>query len=1193
MSYVAFRIVLTDLPRVVSLDEEVEALLGFTRQDFLEAKVNLKDCVHRDDAALFDSLFFRDLQDSSGAVNLRLRRADGRILCTCGHFKKESSRDGTVTLELHLADARTVKAPSDASLVNSFKSIIEHSTDYIYVKNRNHVILAASQALPKLIEFNGGRTELVGTTDYDNHPESTADIYYALEEKAFAEGRRTNLIHQVLLRDGTKRWIDNRKYPINGPDGEIIGIFGVAPDITEYIEVQNRLRGSEEQLRQAEKIAGLGSYILNIPKMQWTVSPELMTLVGSRQELVAGFDEMWRYIHPDDRAWVAKRFDGYFRGQGTPFDLEYRLVRGTDGETRWIHTRGRLEFDADGQPVSLKGTIQDITEQKQAQDALKESRDLLQLFVDRAPAALAMFDREMRYLSVSRRWLEDYELVGIEVVGRSHYEVFPDIPERWKAVHRRGMAGETLKSDEDRFDRADGTVQWIRWEVVPWRKGDGSIGGIVICSEDITPQKESENRLRLAASVFTGAREGITITDDKGAILDVNAAFTRITGYSREEALGRNPSILKSGLQSREFYENMWNCLLRDGHWSNEIWNRSKCGDIYPEAITINAIRDADGKTTNYVALFSDISEIKEHELQLEHIAHFDALTGLPNRALFADRLRQAMGQAQRSKHALAVVHIDLDGFKTINDRYGHSVGDGLLTAIAFRMKRALRDGDTLARLGGDEFAVVMLELDHDSAAVPALNRLLQTTSEEAQIGNVTLRVSASAGVTFYPQLEEVDADGLLRQAGQAMYQAKLAGGNRFHKFDPGQDLIARSRHENLEHIRKGLAEHQFVLHYQPMVNMRTGKVVGVEALVRWKHPDRGLLPPGMFLPVIENHPLQVELGQWAIATALTQLESWKSSGLDLSLSVNVSAIELQQPDFVDRLRAHLAAHPMVNPSSLALEVVETTALQDVMQTSHVLTDCRGIGVSIALDDFGIGYSSLTYLRRLPANILKIDQSFVRDMLEEPENFNILEGVMGLAAAFRRDVVVEGVETVEHGLMLLQMGCEIAQGYGIARPMPANELPGWAAVWRPDPRWDDVPLVHANNRPVLYACVEHRAWLSAFEACLQGRRTAPPSLDASDCRIGAWLDSEKRSSRGTFASLQAIETLHRQLHGLAAEIFESQADGRNSEGLARLEQLHTLHDKCLSRLRPFTRIARSGGKRRSVEAPARSRAKRA
>jgi len=298
-------------------------------------------------------------------------------------------------------------------------------------------------------------------------------------------------------------------------------------------------------------------------------------------------------------------------------------------------------------------------------------------------------------------------------------------------------------------------------------------------------------------------------------------------------------------------------------------------------------------------------------------------------------------------------------------------------------------------------------------------------------------------------------------------------------------------------------------------------------------------------------------------------MESWQAEGFHLPVSVNVSAIELQQPDFADRLRIRLAAHPQVKPPDLELEVVETSAMQDMVRTSQVLAACRQIGVAIGLDDFGTGYSSLTYLKRLPANVLKIDQSFVRDMLEEPENLTILEGVLGLAAAFNRQVIAEGVETAEHGLMLLQMGCDLAQGYGIARSMPAHEFRSWAASWRPDPRWCEVPVVRAENAPVLYAIVEHCAWLGALEAYMQGKRAVPPPLAASQCRIGAWLSGQMQS-RGTNSAIQAIESLHGQLHDLAAEIFASPTDGSSPVRLARLHQLHYLQDKCLKRLKTFT-----------------------
>ncbi|MBZ4193937.1 MAG: EAL domain-containing protein [Candidatus Contendobacter sp.] len=464
---------------------------------------------------------------------------------------------------------------------------------------------------------------------------------------------------------------------------------------------------------------------------------------------------------------------------------------------------------------------------------------------------------------------------------------------------------------------------------------------------------------------------------------------------------------------------------------------------------------DADGKPLRMIGTNSDITAIKEHQNQLEYIAHFDALTHLPNRVLLADRLQQAMAQEQRRGQQLAVVYLDLDGFKAINDHHGHAAGDQVLITLAARMKQALREGDTLARLGGDEFVAVLIDLEDRSASLPMLTRLLAAAAQPVLVEDRTLQVSASLGVTFYPQSQDIDADQLLRQADQAMYQAKLTGKNRHYIFDAEQDSHLRGHHESLERIRLALEHHEFVLYYQSKVNMRTGKVIGAEALIRWQHPEQGLLLPAVFLPLIEDHALAVAIGEWVIDTALTQIERWRAAGLEMPVSVNIGARQLQQRDFVERLCAILAAHPQVNPDRLELEILETSALEDIAQVSRVIEACAQFGVTFALDDFGTGYSSLTYLKRLHVTLLKIDQSFVRNMLDDPDDLAILQGVIGLAAAFKRQVIAEGVETVPHGTLLLQLGCELAQGYGIARPMPAEQLPQWSATWRPDPAWSD------------------------------------------------------------------------------------------------------------------------------------------
>jgi len=498
----------------------------------------------------------------------------------------------------------------------------------------------------------------------------------------------------------------------------------------------------------------------------------------------------------------------------------------------------------------------------------------------------------------------------------------------------------------------------------------------------------------------------------------------------------------------------MWSALLKEHFWSGEIWNRRKCGEVYAEIKTISAVRDERGVTTHYVALGSDITLMKEHQGQLERVAHYDILTNLPNRSLLSDRLSQAMLQCTRHEQSLAVVFLDLDGFKAVNDTYGHDIGDELLIRLSLRMKEALRENDNLARIGGDEFVAVLADLTSVEGCEPILERLLQAASEPVIIDDIVLNVSASVGVTFYPQ-DNVDADLLMRHADQAMYKAKESGRNRYHIFDTVQDVAVKVLQESLEAIRSAIDNHEFVLYYQPKVNMRSGSVVGVEALIRWQHPKRGLLNPIDFLPIIENNPMSIELGEWVIDTALSQINQWQIMGLDipLNISVNIAALQLQQPDFTERLMALLAAHPNVNPRYLELEILETSALGDVNHASTIMKACMALGVSFALDDFGTGYSSLTYLRRLPTNLIKIDQSFVRDMLHDDDDLAIVGGVVALAKSFKRDVIAEGVETIEHGTALLQLGCELAQGYGIARPMPSSDFPYWINNWEPDVRW--------------------------------------------------------------------------------------------------------------------------------------------
>jgi len=437
-----------------------------------------------------------------------------------------------------------------------------------------------------------------------------------------------------------------------------------------------------------------------------------------------------------------------------------------------------------------------------------------------------------------------------------------------------------------------------------------------------------------------------------------------------------------------------------------------------------------------------------EVERQLSQMAHYDPLTGLPNRTSLAECLKAAMIQAEQQKNLLALLYIDLDGFKSINDSYSHAVGDKLLVKVAKRMKRVMPEGAALARLGGDEFVAVLENLESPNDCLQFLKNLLSVINETVYVGDLDFTISASIGVVFYPQQESLDADQLLRQADQAMFQAKQGGKNRFHLFDVARDKALRVQNEGLLQIRNALAAGEFELYYQPKVNMRTFEVIGAEALIRWNDPERGLLPPVTFLPLIENDPLAIELGEWVLGTALNQIIAWRKQGIHLPVSVNIDAIHLQSPNFVDRLEDALKRRKEIRKGDLQLEILETTALDDVVQVSNIMLACQNLGVGFALDDFGTGYSSLTYLKRLPAELLKIDRSFVRDMLEDPEDLAILDGVIRLAGAFQRKVIAEGVETQAHCEELLKLGCELGQGYAIARPMPANIVPEWLEEWK-------------------------------------------------------------------------------------------------------------------------------------------------
>jgi diguanylate cyclase (GGDEF)-like protein/PAS domain S-box-containing protein len=608
---------------------------------------------------------------------------------------------------------------------------------------------------------------------------------------------------------------------------------------------------------------------------------------------------------------------------------------------------------------------------------------------------------------------------------------------------------------ELRMPRA-GDWRWMEATLlVIERDGAGQPVRLLATLADVHERREAMERQRMSASLFQHLHEGLLITDADLRALDVNPAYTEILGVPREELLGTVPSLLRptpADPVARQQRAAMWASLRDSGSWRGELLERRRNGEACTLSTTISAVRGPAGDLRYHVLVISDISEQRAQREQLERQAHYDELTRLPNRARLSQLLDDAMRAADRDGYLLVVCYLDLDRFKPVNDKFGHAAGDRLLAELAGRLKSALRSreqwADAAARLGGDEF-VLLLRAGTLEEARLAVERVLRVVAQPYAIDPAedAVQVTASMGATVYP-IDRSDADTLLRHADHAMYGAKQAGRNGYLFFDPEHRRRTEERVMAIGRVQEALDQQEFVLHYQPKVDMRAGRVLGFEALLRWEHPQHGLIAPLQFLPLIENTGLSSRIGDWVLAQALEHLSQWRRHGLDISVSVNISARHLQEPDFALRLSELLARHADPLAPYLELEMLETAAHADIEATSALLARCRGIGVRFALDDFGTGYSTLTYLKRLPVDVLKIDRSFIHHMLDDAQDRAIVEGVIGLARTFGCTVVAEGVESPAQARTLLDLGCDIGQGTGIAAPMPPDLVAAWVRDYR-------------------------------------------------------------------------------------------------------------------------------------------------
>lgn len=606
-------------------------------------------------------------------------------------------------------------------------------------------------------------------------------------------------------------------------------------------------------------------------------------------------------------------------------------------------------------------------------------------------------------------------------------------------TYRKSVEDRQPYEIEHRLLMPDGRVKFVRECGETFYAPDGIPLRSIGTAQDITSQRQMESKMQLLASAFQHSGEAILITDSQNHIITVNPAFTSLTGYPSEEALGRNPRFLSAGRTTPEEYQRMWAQIAERGFWQGEIWDRRKDGGIYPKWMSVSVIRDDDGKVRYHVAHFTDISSEREVEAKLHHIAHHDVLTGLLNRFSLKGRLDQALAAARRGGSRVALLFIDLDRFKAVNDTLGHHVGDLLLVEVARRLRESVRDSDVVARLGGDEFVVMLAGIEHTSAVAMVAEKLVLSVGDPYIIGGHDIYTTPSLGIAIFPT-DGDDGDSLMKNADAAMYHAKAAGRNNFQFFDAKMNDAALERLKIEHNLRQALSRDEFCLHFQPVIEMASGRVAAVEALVRWQHPEKGLIPPGKFIPIAEETGLIQPLGEWVFWTACRQLAAFRAEGIfGVAVCVNISAIQMRNGNLPVLAKGALEAFDL-DPGGLIFEITESVAMEQPEETVRVLDLLHDMGIGLAIDDFGTGYSSLSYLRMFPIHHLKLDRSFVEEIGIDEDSSVICDATIGLAHNLGLSVVAEGVETQQQLDYLRARGCDLAQGYLISRPVPAGEV---------------------------------------------------------------------------------------------------------------------------------------------------------
>jgi len=1060
-------------------------------------------------------------------------------------------------------------------------ALLDSTDDFVWSVDLNFGLLTFNKALQRYYEANFGVQAAVGKRPEDLLPPERSTRWNQHYRRAMNEG---SCRFESVRADGRTNELTLSQIVV---DGKLTGIAGFGKDITERKQAEMELRESSESLNEAQVIGGLGNYELDLAKDTWTSSAVMDKIFGigaDYERSIAGWTAL---LHPDERVPINAYFAEEVLGQRRPFDKEYRIIRQTDLEERWVHGIGRLELDASGRPVKMRGIIKDITESKRAEMQLRESEERFRATFEQVAFGIAHTSFEGRILRCNRRLAEFLGYAPHEVIGFSVDQI--TTPEYREAAHRAreqiSSGAVEFASTEKRYIRKDGSLRWGKVTLSLQRDNEGRALHFIALVEDINALVEAEERLKLTQdalrlseeryrSAFQTSLDAININRvDDGTYVECNPAFVNIIGYTREEMIGRssidlgiwaNPenrqkmidemrthgscrdlealfrrksgeifwgrmsastieiegvpcvltisrdiseakaaeqrlaaaaeamrvseeryrtvfhnsldSIILTRLDNMRYIDvnesfldltgfsrdevigrnslelNLWldvrdrvnflETLKREGGCRNiEVQFRKKDGQSFWGLVSASII-DIDGVRCALV-MARDVSQAKEAEDEIRNLAFYDPLTSLPNRRLLLERLRQSMAAGNRNGRMRALLFVDLDNFKNLNDTLGHQTGDLLLQEAARRLSACIRDTDTVGRLGGDEFVLMLEDLsevpeDAAAQAKAAGEKILFTIAQPYLLDGRVCRSSASIGISVFGDRRENSSE-VLQQADIAMYQAKAAGRNTMRFFAPALQAAVNARAVMEEDLRQAVRATQFVLYYQPQIDRN--RLIGAEALIRWNHPRRNVLAPGDFIPLAEETGLILPMGKWVLEAACTQIATWshRKQTAHLSIAVNISARQFRQPDFVHQVLTAIE-ETGANPRNLKLELTESMLVENIQEVIDKMTELKAHGLRFSLDDFGTGYSSLAYLKRLPLDQLKIDRSFIRDILVDESSAAIAQTIVSLSRAMGLPVIAEGVETEEQREFLSRIGCHSYQGFLFSRPLPLAEF---------------------------------------------------------------------------------------------------------------------------------------------------------